>query len=299
METRNRFEGLNSIKFTLRFHQDEACYKYLSDIKWEHGYTCKKCNHIIYCKGVKPHSRRCVKCRYDESPTSGTMFDKCKIPLHIAFHIAFRLCTKKKGMSSLELASEFEQRQMTCWEFKWKVQQAMESSLQYPLTGEVHVDECFIGGEETQKRGRSKGKKKLVIVALEKLPFNGVGRAYAQIIENGSSASFLPFFEAHISKGAEVITDEWTGYSPLKKEYPKLKQIPSNRGKNHPDMHIHIMNLKGWLRGIHHHCSKDRLQGYLEEYHFRYNRRNNMETIFDTLLKRMVYYEPKRLNTEK
>jgi hypothetical protein len=299
MEKRERFIGLNSINFTLRFYQDESCYKYLADIKWENGYICKKCGSTEFYKGVKPHSRRCLKCKYDESPTSGTMFDKCKIPIHVAFHIAFRLCTKKKGMSSLELSSEFEQRQMTCWEFKWKVQQAMASSLNYPLTGEVHVDECFIGGEETQKQGRSKGKKKLVIVALEKLPFNGVGRAYAQIIENGSSASFLPFFEAHISKDAEVITDEWTGYGPLKKGYPKLKQIPSNNGKNHPDMHIHIMNLKGWLRGIHHHCSKERLQGYLEEYHFRYNRRNNMDTIFDTLMKRMVQYEPKRLNTVK
>lgn len=283
----------------MQFYQDEACYKYLADIKWEDGYTCRKCSCTEFYRGLKPHSRRCLKCKYDESPTSGTMFDRCKIPIHIAFHIVFRLCTKKKGMSSLELSSEFEQRQKTCWEFKWKVQQAMESSLQYPLTGEVHVDECFIGGEETQKQGRSKGKKKLVIVALEKLPFNGVGRAYAQIIENGSSASFLPFFEAHISKDAEIITDEWTGYSPLKKEYLKLKQIPSNKGKSHPDMHIHIMNLKGWLRGIHHHCSKERLQGYLEEYHFRYNRRNNMDTIFDTLIKRMVRYEPKRLYTNK
>ena len=177
MGERERFIGLNSIKFTLRFHQDEACYKYLADIKWESGYFCKKCGSTTSYQGVKPHSRRCSKCKYDESPTSGTMFDKCKIPLHIAFHIAFRLCTKKKGMSSLELASEFEQRRMTCWEFKWKVQQAMVSSLNYPLTGEVHVDECYIGGEETQKQGRSKGKKKLVIVAIEKLPFNGVGRA--------------------------------------------------------------------------------------------------------------------------
>jgi transposase-like protein len=298
METRDKFLGLNSIKFTLRFHEDEPCYKYLSEIKWENGYHCKKCNHTGYCSGVKPHSRRCVKCGYDESPTSGTMFDKCKIPIQIAFHIAFRLSTKKKGMSSLELSNEFEQRQKTCWEFKWKVQQAMQSSFNYPLTGEVHVDECFIGGEEEQKKGRSKGKKKLVIVALEKLPIDGVGRAYAQIIENASSASFLPFFKAHISKDADVVTDEWTGYIPLKNDYKKLKQVPSNKGKNQPDMHIHIMNLKGWLRGIHHHCSKERLQGYLEEYHFRYNRRNNMDTIFDTLLKRMVEYEPKRLNTD-
>jgi len=158
----------------------------------------------------------------------------------------------------------------------------------------------LLAEKKSKSKGRSKGKEKIgKLWHWKNCQFNGVGRAYAQIIENGSSASFRPFFEAHISKDAEVITDEWTGYSPLKTDYPRLKQIPSNRGKNQPDMHIHIMNLKGWLRGIHHHCSKDRLQGYLEEYHFRYNRRNNMDTIFDTLIKRMVRYEPKRLNAEK
>lgn len=54
---------------------------------------------------------------------------------------------------------------------------------------------------------------------------------------------------------------------------------------NFPEMHIHIMNIKGWLRGIRHHCTKEQLQGYLDEYHFRYNRRNNMDTIFDMLIR--------------
>ena len=229
--------------------------------------------------------------------------EQCLISVKSLFILLFTLPSeyvqRRKGCRHWNyLSHEFEQRQMTCWEFKWKVQQAMASILKYPLLGEVHVDECFIGGEETQKRGRSKGKKRLVVVALEKLNDKGVGRAYAQIIENASSACFRPFFESHISKEADVVTDEWTGYSPLKKDYPKLSQIPSNSGKNHQDMHIHIMNLKGWLRGIHHHCSKERLQGYLDEYHFRYNRRNNMDTIFDILIKRMVEYEPKRLYTD-
>ncbi|MDR1121771.1 MAG: transposase, partial [Dysgonamonadaceae bacterium] len=58
----------------------------------------------------------------------------------------------------------------------------------------------------------------------------------------------------------------------------------------------HIMNIQGWLRGIHHHCSKEYLQGYLDEFHYRYNRRNNMDTIFDNLVSRMVMYEPVRKN---
>lgn len=297
MSTRDIFTGVNSIKFNKRFKDDTDCYEYLSLIKWEDDiFSCRKCNYNKYCKGKKPFSRRCVKCKYDESPTSNTMFDKCKFSLLIAFHIVFKISTKKKGMSSVELSNEFELRQMTCWEFKWKVQQAMQSSKQSPLEGEVHVDEFFIGGPEKGKRGRSKGKKRLVIVAIEKVE-QGVGRAYAEVIQAASAKEFKPFFNTYISTLSKVITDEWNGYLPLKKEYLELKQIPSNDGKNFSDLHIHIMNLKGWLRGIHHHCSKQRLQGYLDEFHYRHNRRNNMDTIFDLLIKKMVQNQPKRINT--
>lgn len=292
---RTIFNGVNSIKFNQRFKTDEDCYSYIAAIKWEDGYACKKCGNTKFIIGKKPFSRRCSKCKYDESPTAGTMFDKIKFPLLIAFHIVFKIGTKKKGMSSLELSHEFELRQKTCWEFKWKIQQAMQSSLMYPLQGEIHVDEFWIGGPEQIKRGRSKGSKKLVVLALEKLS-EGVGRAYAQVIERASAKEFRVFFDKHISKNAKIKTDEWKGYSPLKKEYPGLEQRKSDDGNSFVDLHVHIMNLKGWLRGIHHHCSRERLQGYLDEYHFRYNRRNNMDTIFDLLLKRMILNEPIRLS---
>ena len=222
------------------------------------------------------------------------MFDKVKFSMLKAFHIAFKIGTKKKGMSTLELSNEFELRQKTCWEFKWKIQQAMASSLQYPLEGVVHVDEFMIGGSEEQKRDRSKGAKKLVVVALEILN-SGVGRAYAEVIENASSKELGSFLEKYVSKDARVISDEWRGYRSLKTEFKKLEQVSSDDGKNFKDIHIHIMNIKGWLRGIHHHCSKERMQGYLDEYHFRYNRRQSMGVIFDLLIKRMVENDPIRL----
>ena len=65
----------------------------------------------------------------------------------------------------------------------------MQSNKQHPLTGEVQLDEFFIGGPVEQKRGRSKGDKRLVIVALEKVK-DGVGRAYAQLIEGASAEEF-------------------------------------------------------------------------------------------------------------
>lgn len=285
--------GVNSIRFYKQFPDEDSCYKYIAAIKWKDGYVCKKCNHVNFCAGRKPYSRRCTRCKYDESPTSGTMFDKCKFSIHIAFHLAFKISTKKKGMSSLELSHEFDLRRKTCWEFKWKMQQAMRSSKKHPLSGIVHVDEFFVGEYEEGQTGRSsRSKKRLVVVALEVLDKGGVGRAYAKVINHASGEEFKPFFKDHISPQAHVVTDEWKGYLPLKKEYPYLEQRPSNKGNNFPELHIHIMNMQGWLRGIHHHCSKEHLQGYLDEYHYRYNRRNHMETIFDNLITRMVEYEP-------
>lgn len=276
--------------FNKYFQTDEDCYSYLADIKWgEVPYVCKRCSTTDYCKGKQSYSRRCIKCGYDESPTVGTAFEKCKFSLLLAFHIIFKVSTKKKGMSSIELSNEFGLRQKTCWAFKQKIQQAMGSSKLYKLNGEVHVDEFYIGEYEENKVGRSSdGKKKLVIVALE-IVEKGVGRAYAKVIENASAKEFRPFFEDYISKEARIITDKWKGYLPLKSEYPLLIQKPSNKGANFKELHIHIMNIQGWLRGIHHHCSKEHLQGYLDEYHFRYNRRSFMGSIFNMTLNKMIY----------
>ena len=294
MEKRDTFAGMNSILFNRQFKSNEDCLKYIADLKWEQGYKCKRCGSEKHIKGSKPYNRRCLKCKYNESPTAGTMFDKIKFPLLLGFHIAFKIATKKKGMSTLELSREFDLRQKTCWSFKWKIQQAMQSSLKNQLTGLVHVDEFWVGGPEEQKRGRSKGDKKLVVVALEVID-NGVGRAYAEVIENSSAKELGNFLKKYVAKDARIIADEWRGYSPLKTYFNKLEQIKSDDGKNFKDIHIHIMNIKGWLRGIHHHCSKEHMQGYLNEYHYRYNRRSHMGTIFDLLIKRMVYNNPVRL----
>ena len=90
MEQRDKFEGVNSIKFYNHFRTDEDCYKYLSGIKWDgDSFVCKKCGNTHYCKGHLPYSRRCTRCKYDESPTAGTMFDKVKF-----FYVAIQIIGK-------------------------------------------------------------------------------------------------------------------------------------------------------------------------------------------------------------
>jgi hypothetical protein len=205
---------------------------------------------------------------------------------------------KKKGMSSAELSRELDLRQKTCWLFKRKVQEAMKSSEQQPLTGRVDVDEFVIGQAEEGQPGRSDGDKRKVIIAVEQVK-DGIGRAYARVIQDFSASSFRPFFDKHIDTKAKVRTDMWRGYLPLIDTYPLLEQELSDNGSNFEELHVMIMNLKSWLRGIHHHCSAEHLQSYLDEFFYRFNRRSFPKTMLHKLLTRMVAHKPLFLYTKE
>lgn len=107
------------------FKSDEKCLEFLASIKWEDGFTCRKCGHVNYCPGKAPYSRRCTKCKSEESATTGTIFHNCKFPISKAFYIAFNVCSNKEEISSYEFARRLSLRQMTCWNFKTKITAAM------------------------------------------------------------------------------------------------------------------------------------------------------------------------------
>lgn len=286
------FQGISIGQFNKQFMNEDDCRRYLFNLKWSKGYKCCRCGFTKSYKGRTSFHLRCQACRYDESVTANTVFHKLKIPLLKAFGMSFRIAVRKKGMSTTELAREFAINQKSSWLFKRKAQESMQSSGKYLLEGKVEVDELLIGGPEKDKRGRSKGEKKLVVIAVEKVKDDKIGRAYAQAIEHASGECFEPFFAQHIdSDNTRVITDGWRGYWPLESDYD-LAQKLSQGGKSFMGLHVIIMNLKGWLRGIHHHCSAKYINGYLNEFFFRFNRRNFLNGIWHGLIQRFMTNKP-------
>jgi len=285
-----KFKSLSLFEFQDRFKSTEDCQKYLAELKWQEGYICKRCGYTKSCEGHVPYSRQCNSCHYVESPTANTLFHKVKFDLLKAFYIVYFVSTNKKGITSTELSRKLNLRQKTCWSFKRKVMKAMKSSEDYPIEGNAEVDETVFGGQEEGVRGRKNANKKLVVVGIEK-KVKGVSRLYARVIPDASSASLGNFMKTYISPSANVKTDKWTGYAPLKEVFNNLEQIPSGKkGSNFKELHRVIMNLKAWLRGVHHHV-KD-LQAYLDEYCYRFNRSFMKENIFDNLMMRMVKSKP-------
>ncbi len=124
------------LTFHHKFSDDKACLKLLAELKWEQGFVCRKCGHTNYCKGKTPYSRRCTRCKTEESVTAHTVFHHCKIPMSKAFEIAFLVCNKP-DISSYEISKRIEMRHMTCYDFQKKIINCRDSSVNNKLLKKV------------------------------------------------------------------------------------------------------------------------------------------------------------------
>jgi hypothetical protein len=105
-------------EFNNLYPNEESCYRYLSFLKWEEVYKCKKCANDKFFWGKTPFARRCTKCGYEESVTAHTIFHNMRIPILKAFHMAFLIYSSNDKISSTELSRILSIRQKTCWEYK-------------------------------------------------------------------------------------------------------------------------------------------------------------------------------------
>jgi len=123
MNLKNTFSRFKSVEeFRAFFADEDTVLKAIANDKWKDGFTCRKCGHDHFCDGKTPYSRRCTKCKTDESATAHTLFHHCRLNITDAFEIAFRICCAP-DVSTYELSREMNTRQMTCWKFKKRVQE--------------------------------------------------------------------------------------------------------------------------------------------------------------------------------
>lgn len=114
------FKNIDTETFDRMFSDDDKCLEYLANQKWKKGYVCKKCGNKNFCRGKTLFSRRCTRCKYDESATAHTLFHRCKMPISKAFRIIFLVCNKNE-ISINDISRQIDIRIMTCWKFKQKI----------------------------------------------------------------------------------------------------------------------------------------------------------------------------------
>ncbi len=225
---------------------------------------------------------------FQGSATSNTLFHKVKFGVRKAFFICFEMATGTKSLSASYMGVRYGVTEKTARLFMPKVREAMSSSGNSPMDGNVHVDEFVLGGREQGKVGRSyNSKKKKAVTAVELTDQGKVKRMYAMRIEDFSARFLQYMFVGHISREAKVTTDKWKGYRPIAKVYD-ITQIESNGGLNFKALHTMVHQIKYWIRTTYSWVSDFNINRYFNEFCFRINRSQSKATIFNNLITKMV-----------
>jgi two-component system, sensor histidine kinase LadS len=127
-ETRSRIlsERVSFDEFLQIYPHEHACFQYLSELKWDKGFQCRKCGNNTFSKGEKAFSKKCNRCKYAESVTAGTLFHGVKFPITKAFYIVYDSYNENNRFTIDQLSEIIDLRRVTVWSFRKKVQESKE-----------------------------------------------------------------------------------------------------------------------------------------------------------------------------
>jgi transposase-like protein len=270
----------NLAEFEARFSTEAACREYLVRLRWPDGFRCPRCG------GRKPGPvgdilLQCSSCSYQSSVTAGTIFQDTRKPLTLWFRAMWAVTSQKNGASAIGLQRVLGLGSYkTAWTWLHKLRRAMVRPGRDRLSGCVEVDETFYGGEEPGVRGRQIENKSLIVIAAQE-DGAGVGRIRMRRIPDASAENLLPFIQEAIAVGSVIHTAGWLGYLPVEQAGYRhrvtfLKGRKESASELLPRVHLVASLLKRWLLGTHQGAvSREHLDYYLDEFTFRFNRRNS------------------------
>jgi transposase-like protein len=235
------------------------------------------------------------------------LFDHARTPLTVWFELCWRFATSKQGVSAREAMRDLGiGSYRTAWGMCQRLRRVLVRPGRERLSGVVEVDETFVGGVEPGLAGgRARGKKSLVAVAVETPGRPRLGRARLQVVSDASAETLGRFVRDHVEPGSVVVTDAWSGYTGqalagyshrVVNQSQALRDGAAHDGLP-PAAHRVAALLKRWLLATHQgSASAGRLQDYLDEWVFRFNRRRSRHRglVFYRVIQLAVGHEPVR-----
>jgi transposase len=286
--------------FVKQFPDDDTCLEYLKNTRWPDGIYCEKCQRVTkHHRITKRKVYSCDFCGTHVSPTAGTIFHKSSTSLHLWFYAMYLMTSTRCGISAKQLERELGVTYKAAWRIAKEIRQVLmvQTEGQLGKAEGVEVDETYIGGKgenmHKAKRARLGGRG-----TAGKIPVWGAvernGKVIAVTVPNVDGVTLLPYVRRHVIPASTVYTDEMGAYKYLGENGYNHKKI-RHMEKVYVSGDIHTNTIEGFwslvkrgIGGVYHAVSAKHLQGYLNEYAWRYNHRNGGEVMFETLLLRTV-----------
>jgi transposase-like protein len=214
-----------------------------------------------------------------------------RVGLRIWFLAFFFLGRHKKGISALQFQRDTGVgNYQTAWTLLHKVRSALSEGTGRLLTGNVEVDESYLGAREKGLGGgRQRGKKAIVVAAIENRG-RAAGALRLTAVDHVNQEQLGGFVQGVIDPSqATVCTDAWPGYAGLQRQGFRHRFETQGTGERAaeilPWVHTIFSNLKTWLRGTYHGVSKKHLDRYLQEFTYRFDRRRVEHTLFEHVIR--------------
>jgi transposase-like protein len=282
------------------FATDEMCLSYLEAKRWPHGVRCPVCGakevstitRKSKSKNVRAQLYQCLEktCKTQFSATSGTIFHDSHLPLSKWFTAVALMIDAKKGMSAMQLQRHLGINYRTAWYLAHRIREAMNEPDGLKLTGIVEVDETYIGGKQRGHKGKLKNKDIVVGLRQRKGPIKLV-----QVQDNKAGTLYETVAEHVDTKADHIMTDDAGAYNF---RFTKFRNVPHSkirhsageyvRGEVHTNTVESGFSLfKRAVIGTYHQLSIKHLQRYLNEFGFRFNRREALD-MFEQTVARMA-----------
>jgi transposase-like protein len=274
-------------EFLEQFSTDEACLNHLFDIRFGQGHKCPKCERKAkWFRFKAERAYACGICGHHLHPTVGTPFEDSRTPLQLWFYAIYLFTTSRHGVPAKELERQLGVTYKTAWRMADLIRTHMaQVDDEFPLFGNVEIDETYVGGRTHGVRGRGAAKKTIVFGMMQRN-----GQVMTKVVPNVAKKTLQPIIEENVLDGSTVHTDELTSYKGLDKKGFTHKTV-NHGAKEYVVGNTHVnglenfwKHLKGSIRSTHIHVSKKHLHKYAKEFEFRFNQRENPSEMFPALV---------------
>ncbi len=300
------FSHFNSIiELTSYFNSEEKCKKVIFESRWnKHDVVCPFCGQR-HCTTRTDGRFHCSHCKANFSVTVGTIFENTKIPLVKWFLAMYLISCHKKGISSVQLATDIHVTQKTAWYILHKVRTLYKQDDNVQLYGLVECDEMYLGGRETNKHESKKTAKTQGRSTKTKTPIFGMTMVWktedvneltgevkekthtyevAMKVQDTKASTLIPIINHFVAEGSTIVTDELSAYNTLDKS--KYNHVFVRHGEKEFVVGCYSTNgiegfwghFKRMVFGTYHFVSKTYLERYIDEAVFRFNTKEMSES---------------------